>query len=333
MIRVAILGFWHVHADDYAREAQEHPRAEIVAAWDEDAERGRARAKSLGARFHADLGGLLESPDVDGVIVTTPTHAHREVIVAAAEAGKHIFTEKVLALTPGECRDILTAVERSGVKLTVSLPRLADGYTQATQKVLAEGRLGDVTLVRVRLSHDGAVGRRWLPEQFFDPEEAGGGALIDLGCHPMYLTRTFLGGMPDRLAASYGHVTGRAVEDNAVALLHYPTGAIGVVEAGFVNPHSPFTIEVHGTQGSLLYGTPQARLLVKTNPRGRDDDWTELELPDRAPGPFEQWVGHIEQGTVATENIALAVDLTTLMDAANRSARTGRTVEVGKASA
>jgi 1,5-anhydro-D-fructose reductase (1,5-anhydro-D-mannitol-forming) len=330
MIRVAILSFWHVHADDYAREAQEHPRTEIVAAWDEDQKRGKAKARKLGARFHADLAELLKSPDVDGVIVTTPTHAHRDVLVAAAKAGKHVFTEKVLALTPAECRSILTAVERSGVKLTVSLPRLADGYTQATKQVLAEGRLGDVTLVRVRLSHDGAVGRRWLPEQFFDPNEAGGGALIDLGCHPMYLTRLFLGGMPDRLTASYGYVTGKGVEDNAVALLHYPSGAIGVVEAGFVNPHSPFTIEVHGTKGSLLYGTPEARLLLRSNPETRNDNWTELPLPGRAAGPFDQWVNHIEQGTVATENIALAVDLTTLMDAANRSARTGRTVEVGK---
>jgi predicted dehydrogenase len=213
----------------------------------------------------------------------------------------------------------------------VSLPRLADGYTQATRKILKERRLGDITLVRVRLSHDGAVGRRpWLPDQFFDADEASGGALIDLGCHPMYLTRLFLGGMPDRLSASYGHVTGRAVEDNAVALLHYPSGAIGVVEAGFVNPHSPFTIEVHGTKGSLLYGTPEARLLVRAKPAERDDPWTEVPLPERAPGPFEQWVTHIEKGTVAKENISLAVDLTTLMDAANRSARTGRSVQLGK---
>jgi predicted dehydrogenase len=330
VLRLGILSFWHVHAADYAREAQQHPRTEIVAAWDEDAERGRAKAQSLGATFHADLADLLARPDIDGVIVTTPTNAHRDVIVAAAKAGKHIFTEKVLALTPAECRRILAVVDRADVKLTVSLPRLADGYTQATLGILADGRLGDLTLVRVRLSHDGAVGRRWLPAQFFDPDEAGGGALIDLGCHPMYLTRLFLGGMPDRLTASYGHVTGHAVEDNAVALLHFPNGAIGVVEAGFVNPHSPFTIEVHGTKGSLLYGTPEARMLVRNTPAGRDEAWTEVALPERAAGPFDQWVSHIEHGTLATENIALAVDLTTLMDAANRSARTGRTIQLGR---
>jgi predicted dehydrogenase len=327
MIGVAILSFWHVHAKDYAREAQAHPKTSVVAAWDEDPKRGREKAKALGADFHADLGDLLSRPDVDAVVVTTPTRAHRDVILAAARAGKHIFTEKVLALTPAQVRQILAAVERNGVKLMVSLPRLSDGYTLAIRKVLAQGRLGDVTLVRVRLSHDGALGRPWLPAHFFDPEATGGGAMIDLGCHPIYLTRLFLGGLPETVTASYGHVTGKPVEDNAVALLRRGD-ALGVAEAGFVNPHSPFTIEVHGTKGSLMYGTPEPRLLIRSGRRDGDGPWTELPLPKRAPSAFDQWVGHIERGTTATENIALAADLTTLMDAANRSARTGRAVSL-----
>lgn len=326
MIRVAMLSFWHVHARDYAREAMDHPRTEIIAAWDEDAERGRAKAASLGVNFHDDLGELLALPDLDGVIVTTPTDAHREVIVAAAEAGKHIFTEKVLALTPADCRAILDVVERERITLTISLPRLAHGYTRAIRAVLDDKRLGEITLVRARLSHDGALGEGWLPAQFFDPEQAGGGALVDLGCHPMYLTRLFLGEMPDRLTAVFGHLTDRAVEDNAVAVLGLRSGALGVVEAGFVNSNSPFSIEVHGTNASLFYGTPEPRLLLRTSRGGTGEDWTELPIPDDSPSPFEQWVGHIEDGTKAVENVALAVELTTLMDAAKRSARTGETI-------
>jgi 1,5-anhydro-D-fructose reductase (1,5-anhydro-D-mannitol-forming) len=332
VIRVAILSFWHVHARDYAREAQAHPRTEIVAAWDEDPARGSAKAAELGASFHEDLAELLARDDVDGVVVTTPTNAHRDVIVAAAQAGKHVFTEKVLAPTPAESRQIMDAIERAGVRLTVSLPRLSDSYTVAIRRILAEGRLGELTLARTRLSHDGALPPGWLPAQFFDLEQAHGGALIDLGCHPMYLTRLFLGGMPESVAATYGHVTGREVEDNAVAVLRYPSGAIGLAEASFVNRHSPFTIEVHGTEGSLLYGTPDARLLIASGGDGRDAGWTEVRLPDPVPSPFDQWVTHIDKGTTATENIALALDLTTLMDAANRSAKTGeaiRLVDVG----
>jgi predicted dehydrogenase len=328
MIRIAILSFWHVHAKDYARQAEANPATQVTAVWDENPDRGRREAQARGVPFHDDLATLLGSPDIDAVVVTTPTNAHRDVIVAAAKAGKHVFTEKVLALTPGECREILGAVEQSGVKLAVSLPRMSDGYTLAIRDVLAQGRLGEVTLVRTRLSHDGAVGERWLPAQFFNPEEAGGGAMIDLGCHPMYLTRTFLGEMPATVAATYGRFTGQPVEDNGVALLGYANGSLGVVEAGFVNRHSPFTIEVHGTEGSLLYGTPDARLLIGSGPRRSEDAWTELPLPASAQSPFDQWVTHIEQGTTATENIALAVELTTLMDAANRSAATGETIKL-----
>ncbi len=333
VLRVAILSFWHVHAKDYARQAEANPSTQVTAVWDEDPERGRREAESRGVRYEADLAALLEATDVDAVVVTTPTNAHRNVMVAAAKAGKHIFTEKVLALTTAECRDILDAVKAAGVKLTVSLPRLSDGYALAIRDVLATGQLGEVTLARTRLSHDGALGQQpWLPEQFFNPDEAGGGALIDLGCHPMYLTRTFLGGMPDTVSVTYGHLTGRAVDDNAVALLGYSNGSVGVVEAGFVNPHSPFSIEVHGTEGSLFYGTPEARLLTRLGPRGaRDEPWTELPVPANAPPPFDQWVTHIEQGTEATENIELAVELTTLMEAANRSAATGERVELGEA--
>jgi 1,5-anhydro-D-fructose reductase (1,5-anhydro-D-mannitol-forming) len=327
VINVAILSFWHVHATDYAREAMDHPRTRIIAAWDADPERGRAGAASLGVPFHGDLAELLASPDLDAVVVTTPTSEHRAVIVAAADAGRHIFTEKVLGLTSADCDAILEAVDKNNVTLTVSLPRLAHGYTRAIQRELAAGRLGEITLVRTRLSHDGALGDGWLPPQFFDPDDAGGGALVDLGCHPMYLTRLFLGSMPERVAALFGHLTQRPVEDNAVALLGLGSGALGVVEAGFVNRNSPFSIEVHGREGSLVYGTPESRLLRHTSGDG-GDAWTEVPIPGDAPSPFEQWVGHIEDGSKAIENIAMAVDLTTLMEAATRSARTGETVRL-----
>jgi 1,5-anhydro-D-fructose reductase (1,5-anhydro-D-mannitol-forming) len=97
VFRVAVLSFWHVHAKDYALEAEEHPGTEITAVWDENGERGRVEASERGVPFHDDLEGLLSREDVDGVVVTTPTVAHREVIPAAARAGKHVFAEKVIA--------------------------------------------------------------------------------------------------------------------------------------------------------------------------------------------------------------------------------------------
>ena len=329
MIRIGMISYWHVHAEDYTRQVLEHPDTEIAAVWDELPDRGREKAEKYGVPFFSDLGELLAKEDIDAVVVDAPTNVHRDVMVQAARAGKHIFTEKVIAPTLSEVNEILEEVRKAGVKLTVSLPRLYDAYTPTIRKVVEDGTLGKLTLARARLSHNGATAG-WLPEHFFSKEQCGGGALIDLGCHPMYLVRTLLG-LPDSVSAVYGHVTGKEVEDNATAVLSYENGAIGIVEAGFVNSHSPFSIELHGTDGTLLYGFPEEKILVRSNRLG--DDWQEIKPGDRLPWAFDQWVSHIQEGTVATENVEIATDLTKLMEASNRSVAEGRPIrltELGK---
>jgi predicted dehydrogenase len=169
----------------------------------------------------------------------------------------------------------------------------------------------------------------------------------------VYLTRFFLG-QPESVSAILGHVTGRAVEDNAVVTLRYPSGAIGVVETAYVAQYAPFSIEVHGTQGSVLYtergigelmasrfGTPgsagggaaptgpDGKLRIRSAAiEGAATGWLVREPPAASPPAFDQWVRHIQQGTRATENIALARDLTALVEAAYRSAATGQLVRL-----
>ena len=328
MIRIGKISYWHVHAWDYTKQAQEHPEAEIVAVWDENPERGKEAADKQGVTFYASLDEMLAQDDIDAVIVDAPTRMHREVILKAAAAGKHIFTEKVLAPTLQEVNEILNAVNENKVKLTVSLPRLNDGYTLAIRDILDQELLGKVTLVRVRLSHNGATAG-WLPEHFYSLEDCLGGALIDLGCHPMYLTRLFLQQEPVEVKAEFGYVTGKEVEDNAVATLSTPSGAVGIVEAGFVNNFSPFCIEVHGTDGTILYGTPNEKLLIRTTRKEEyKNDWVELPVAEARESAFHQWIGHIQEDTNADENLAFAVELTKLMEAANQSAREHRGVRL-----
>lgn len=327
MIRVAMLSYWHVHAWDYTRQAQSHPDVTISAVWDELPARGVAAAEKLGVPFYESLDDLLASPEIDAVIVDAPTSMHREVMVASARAGKHIFTEKVLAPTLAEANQIIAAADQAHVTLTVSLPRLSEGYTAAIASLIAQGALGEPTLVRTRLAHNGALRTEqnpdgWLPPHFYDSDQCRGGAMIDLGCHPMYLAHHFLG-LPETVNAHYGYLTGRAVEDNAVVTLGYANGALAVVEAGFVTPASPFTIEVHGTRTSLIFQAPPPALRV----RGVDG-WVEQEIPESSPLPFVQWVDHIQRGARHTANVQAALALTMLMEAANLSAATGRQVRL-----
>ncbi|WP_150307059.1 Gfo/Idh/MocA family protein [Planctomonas psychrotolerans] len=320
-LSVALLGFWHVHAGDYARSVLAHPDTELVAAWDPDADRGRAGAAEFDVPFEADLDALLARDDLDAVVVTTSTDQHPDVLMRAAAAGKHIFTEKLLAGTVAEAESILHEAERRDVKVVVSLPRLAEPIPLAVKRILDGGSLGDITYTRVRLAHDGWA-HDWLPERFGNRAEALGGALADLGCHPAYLTQLFLGSHPSTVSASYTASSGRAVEDNAVVTTTYPSGALGVFEASFVTTPGAFSIEVRGTEGSLLHGFGNDDLRAKGT-AFPGNDWSVVDEPEAAPEPFAVWVDAIRTGTVATENLRAAVELTRLVAAANESAEQG----------
>ena len=329
-IRVAVAGFWHVHAADYAREAVEHPDTELVAVWDDDHALGQPGAEAFGVEFLPTLDALLARDDVDAVTVTTETSRHHEVMTRAAAAGKHIFTEKVLAPTVAEAEAIIAATDAHDVRLVVSLPRLAHDYALVIADLVDRGVLGRLVHARVRLSHDGAVRRNggtgWLPSRFFDPVPAIGGALTDLGCHPVYLTQRLLGARPRTIAATYASATGRAVEDQAVVTVTYDGGAIGVIEAGFAAP-GPFVVELAGLDGSVRY-TDDRPAIVGFGPAFGDGDAPhELLLPADGPDPFAQWAGHIRTETRADDNIARALELTRMVVAANRAAAAGRTQE------
>ncbi|GAA3694192.1 Gfo/Idh/MocA family oxidoreductase [Microlunatus aurantiacus] len=321
-LRVAVVGAWHVHAGDYARRTLEHPHAELVAVWDDDPERGAALAGDTGAPFTQDLAGLLARSDVDAVTITTETVAHREVIGQAIAAGKHVFTEKLLAPTVAEADEILTAARAAGRQVVVSLPRLYHGYATAVTEVVDGGTLGRLTYARVRLSHDGATAG-WLPERFFDPATAIGGALTDLGCHPVYLVQRILGSTPQTVSATYRSLTGRDVDDHAVVTVGYADGAIGVIEAGFVSAN-PFTIEVFGTEGSLTYSDATGELLL-SDAKGRS--WHAAPVPADAPDAYDRWLTAIATETEDTDNLERAVELTRLVVAANEAARTGTAVD------
>jgi 1,5-anhydro-D-fructose reductase (1,5-anhydro-D-mannitol-forming) len=358
MLRLAMLSYWHVHARDYARAADAHPDTEIVAVWDELPERGRAEAEARGVPFFEDLDELLARGDIDAVIVDTPTRLHHSVMTAAARAGKHIFTEKVLAATLREAEEIVAAARAAGVVLVVGLRRVTHASTLAIKDLIDRGALGDLTLVRVRDSHSGALPTAqhphgWLVERFFNREQAQGGVLTDL-CHPLYLVRYLLG-RPASVSAAYGYVTGREVEDNAVATLRYPSGALGLAEISLVLQYAPFSIEVHGTQGSVLYsemgigervahqfGTqaapnaeaaatgPDGCLHIRSpHVPGAETQWLvqPITQPD-APEAFDAWVAHIQHGTYADENLTLGLDLSAIVEAANRSAATGQLVRL-----
>lgn len=325
MLRLAMLGAWHVHAPDYAKEIRRHPEAEIALVWDHDATRGQQFAQSLGVPFVDDLPKALEKA-IDGVVINTPTTMHYEVIKAAALAGKHIFTEKVLTATMDEATELAQIIKDSGVKFVISFPHRTHSQNLFAKDIVERGLLGDISLLRIRNAHAG-TSLGWLPAHFYSYEECGGGAMIDLGAHGMYLAAWLLG-EPHRISAVFNHLTDKEVEDNAIAIIEFKNKALAINETSFVSHHSPFSLELYGTKGSLFIGGPDRTIqLNSTALEGKFPGWIKpQELPPALPSAMEQWVGAILRDEPIHFTIEDALVLTSLMDAAYRSHHSGTQV-------
>lgn len=312
-MNIAIISFWHVHGKDYAHAVEAMDGCRISAIWDEDENRGRYFAQQLGCTFYEDYDELLADKSIDGVVITTATRDHTSFIIKAANAKKHIFTEKVLALTKEECLKIKFAIEQNGVQFTISFPHRCRADMLFAKQLIESGELGQVTYARIRNAHNGATGN-WLPAHFYDKEACGGGAMIDLGAHGMYLLHWFLG---DALSyhSTFTSVTGKAVEDNAVCVMEFKNGAIGVNETGFVGNY-PFILEVSGTKGGLLIRGGLGVSYVSPETEGK---WvTPSNMPEPLPSPISQWISSIKTGEKTEFGLEEAIFLTEMMEGAYR---------------
>ncbi len=305
-MKIAIFGVWHVHAADYTKTAME--LGEVVGFY----EKNDALAENFASKFNilrfSNPDELLKS-EAEGIIVCSASSEHAEDIIKIAKAGKHIFTEKVLALTDADCDRIETAVNESGVTFVISLFQKYLGSRIAVKEVTSSGELGKLNYMRFRNCHSGST-KDWLPKHFYNEQECGGGAMIDLGAHGMYLTEWILG-MPVKASSEFTvsceiesvkKKNSDRVEDNAVTVMSFENGAIAVNETGFVSNYSPVTLEVFGEDG---YVRMVGKRVVKCT---KATDGVEVELAVEAdrPSPLVQFLtGDILDGCGMKEAKAL----------------------------
>ncbi|MBQ2957801.1 MAG: Gfo/Idh/MocA family oxidoreductase [Clostridia bacterium] len=314
MLKVAMISKWHVHARGYAKFVQDQPDAQITCVWDEDAARGQEWAEELGVPFVADYDELLMRDDVDAVLIDTPTNMHKEVMVKAAKAKKHIFTEKCMCLTVADCDEVIKAVEENGVKFAISYPQRCQGRNLFIKNAIESGALGDVTLLRVRNCHNGALAG-WLPDYWYDPETTGGGAMMDLGAHPMYLARWMLG-KPTRIQSMFNDRTGHPVEDNSVCTIEFENKAIAISETSLVSPMTPAILEVYGTKGVVMAVDKDIRIKTEESNKYVEGGWIVPKLPEDLPHPIRQFIDGVLYGKEILFGLTEGRELTELMEKA-----------------
>jgi len=324
MVNVLMLSKWHVHADGYANAIKAQPDAKITCVWDDDVQRGQKWADDLGVPFEPDLEKAVSRSDVDAVVVDAPTSDHRKVMVAAANAGKHIFTEKAMAPTVEDCKAITDAVMKSGVKFCISHPQLITPLILYCKNAIDEGWLGKIHYMRMRTAHDGSS-RNWLPQYWYDPVKAGGGAMMDLGCHPMY-TAAHLLGKPKRITSMFNNsFAPQNVDDNAVSVVEFENKAIAVLETSFISPFNAGCFELLGTEGAIVSVNNETR--VRSN-KFKDGWFIPQKLPDALPASIRIWLDGIVKGTPIPFDTDKGITLTELLENAYISDKEQRIVSI-----
>jgi predicted dehydrogenase len=226
-------------------------RDRVVNVYSRSAERARTFAKERGIpRWNADLREAVHDPESEIVVVGIPNNVHKEAVRLAAEAGKAVLCTKPLGRTAAEALEMMRAVEKAGV-FAGYLEDLV--YTPKTLKALAstrKGALGRVLWTRSRETHPGPHSA-W----FWDPEQSGGGAVVDMGCHCIEIGRSFIGKDKRPLRAfCWGATQVHPIdaEDHAIGLVEYEGGAVSQFEVSWTfRGGMDLRDEVSGTEGTI----------------------------------------------------------------------------------
>jgi predicted dehydrogenase len=257
-VRIGLLGSQFVsslHHEALSRV----PDAEVLAV----ASPTRAHVEAFATKhhiphWHTDYRKLLETDEIDMIVLGVPNDLHCEITEAAAAAGKHVVVEKPLAPSLAECDRMIDACERAGVKLMYAEELcFAPKYVRLKQ-LADEGALGEVFLVKQSEKHDGPHS-----DWFWDVERSGGGVMLDMGCHGIEFARWILG--KPAVKSVYCDLktvmhTGRTKgDDTSLLIIDFEGGATAYIEESWAKLGGmDDRAELHGTGGvayaDLLHG-------------------------------------------------------------------------------
>jgi predicted dehydrogenase len=225
-------------------------RCEIVAIASRDPMRGRRVADAYGIpTLHASYEALLADPAVDAVYIPLPNHLHAEWAIAAARAGKHVLCEKPLATTSADAERMAAAAETAGVALMEAFMYRQHPSWVAVRELLAAGRIGQLVAVQSWFSFFNDD-----PANIRNIVAAGGGALYDIGCYCVNLSRMLLGAEPTRVTSSITRDPIGGTDTVVSAILEFPAGVATFTVS--TRAEDDQRVHVHGSSGRISVEIP-----------------------------------------------------------------------------
>lgn len=331
-LRVGIIGAGAISQVVHMPIFAERDDVDLMAVADIDQHKAETLSRRFSVPMVMDAEELLAHDELDAVVLCTPNSLHEEMALTALERGMHVLVERPLAATSAGASRLVEAAVRTGLVLSVGLPHRFRPELIALRSFVDGGELGDVYAVR------GA----WLTRAYrtvrsswrADPEMAGGGALIDLGLPALDMS-LFMVGFPDvkRVSCTVAREDDQ-VEHSASVMLETTTGVTMTIEVSnrLFGSEDSFYLRVMGSEGSgslpplevfkQLGGRPMDVTPRQPRPSGGENPYTNAYR--RLLDDFVRRAGGVGDVAAPVEQVAMM----RLIEAAYRSAETGREVDV-----
>ena len=246
MLGAGLIGMFYTRALHGNRS-----RDRVHVLYSRSEQRARECAEAWGVEgWTTDMARAVNDPDTDVVVVGLPNALHKQAVLLAAQAGKAVLCTKPLATSTRDAMEMLEAVEKAGVFHGYLEDLVYNPKMLKTIEAIGKGALGRILWTRSRETHPGPHSA-W----FWDKAESGGGAIVDLGCHCIELSRAMVGKdvrPMEVMCWADTLVHPIEVEDSAIGLIRYETGAIGQFEVSWCfRGGMDLRDEVSGTEGTV----------------------------------------------------------------------------------
>lgn len=329
MIHIAFMGTAHIHTPGFIKRLNEIDEVGVKYVYDHDQSRAAENAANLRAEV-CHLDTILSDPEIRGVVICSETNLHEKLVLAATEAGKHMFVEKPLGFGAQDSYRMAEAIKEAGLIFQTGYFMRGQAHHLFLREQIKKGNFGQITRIRMSNCHRGSLGGwfdtdwRWMT----DPKIAGCGAFGDLGTHVLDIM-LWLMGTVSRVTGSIHVATGRYehCDEFGEALLHFDNDVVGSIAAGWVDVVNPVRLEIAGTEGHAVMFNDELYFHSDHVP-GADGQTPWTNLPAQELHPLVTFVDHLAGRTDSPLiDVTEAADVCAVMEAIYQGATNHAWVE------
>jgi 1,5-anhydro-D-fructose reductase (1,5-anhydro-D-mannitol-forming) len=292
MPNLALVGASHIHTPGFIKKIKDRPDITVKFVWDRLPAVAQRQAAELGAAVAASPDQVWSDGDISAVVICSETSLHKDLVLPAAAARKHIFAEKPLGFSAQDAAEMALAIEQAGVLFQTGYFNRGNPIYLFLRQHIAQGSFGRITRIRHSNCHHGGIADWFVDKDWSwmtDPAQAGFGGFGDLGTHSLDLILWLMQRPVEKVSASIQTATARfgpECDEFGEGLLLFAGGVVGSLAAAWVDVANPVTFQLSGMEGAAW--VVDGKLYFKSqHVAGADGAAPWTDLPPAWPHAFD----------------------------------------------